>query len=126
MKTTENIDYFKYRSLVFYVFIANVTLAIFGVAFFRDIYFIYSMVLVAYVIFKYFQMAFVLLYVNYKFAKSMDSFRKRQLEKYISAKQITQVFVIPSYCEEDETLRNTLLKIANHSRALDYCVFLAM
>lgn len=98
METTENTNYFKYRSLVFYVFVGNIMLTILGAAFFQDIYFIYSIVLVAYVIIKYFQMVFVMLYANYKFSKSMDSFRKRQLEKYSSSKQITQVFVVPSYC----------------------------
>ena len=123
---SQSTDYFKYKSIVFIVFVATIAFALLGVTFFRDAYFFLTIFILSYIILKYMQMIFVLLYANYKFSKSMDSFRKRQLEKYSSSKQITQVFVVPSYCEEDETLRNTLRNFASHSRARDYCVFLAM
>lgn len=82
----EDMNQFKYRAIIFYILSVSMIFNVLGLIFFRDALFIFAISALAYAILKYIQMVFILLYVNYRFSESMDSFRKRQTEKYESAK----------------------------------------
>lgn len=96
MKT--EINEFKYKGITFIIFILAIIVNVLGLMFFRDIHFIITASLLTYTILKYTQMAFILLYANFRYSESMESFRKRQIEKYESTKEITHVFILPNYC----------------------------
>lgn len=59
-------NYFKFKSLVFYGLVIGIIGAVFGIAFFRDAYYIYSVICLCYSAFKFLQMAVIQGYVNLK------------------------------------------------------------
>lgn len=94
----EGINQFKFKAIIFYILSLAILSDVLGVLFFRDALYIFTILSLGYALLKYTQMAFIMVYVNYRFSESMESFRKRQIEKYESAKEITHVFIIPNYC----------------------------
>lgn len=59
-------DYFKFKSLVFYGLILGIVAAILGITFFRDAYYIYSVICLIYSAIKFLQMVIIQGYVNFK------------------------------------------------------------
>jgi hypothetical protein len=56
----------------------------------------------------------------------MHSFKKRQLSAHKFLKEINNVYIIPNFNENEELLKESILNLASHERAKDYCLFLAM
>ncbi len=71
----EKLDYFKYKSIIFYLFILGLLWAIIGVTYFRNAYYIFACVAITYNILKYTQMSIILAYISYRFHKNLTNFR---------------------------------------------------
>lgn len=78
MNNNGSTNEFKYKAVIFYAFLFGVMGAVLGVEFFRDIYFIFAVLSLAYCLVKYVQMVFIMGYVNFRFSEAMRSYRKRR------------------------------------------------
>ena len=72
------------------------------------------------------QMTFIMGLANFKYQAATKTFKKHLAEGYSCAKKVTHVVIIPNYNDELELLRETLNILATHSRAMNYCIMLAM
>lgn len=117
---------FKYRAATFYIFLACFIAAIAGVAYFRNFYYYFTVVILSYNLVKFLFMCFIMIVALMKYNSSIDSYKNRKNGNIVCSKKVNHVVIIPNYNESLKVLRNTLTFLADQSRAINYCILLAM
>ena len=117
-------EYFQYKGMMFFLFLAVTLIGILGSYSFPDLqFYIYAFIL-TYYLFKTTTMG-VGMVINYR--KGKNILAQRNISNNSSVDQLaTHVFIIPSFKENIEILRGTLDFLSKHPLASTYFIFLAM
>ena len=117
-------EYLNYNEFVLIMFISGVVITVFTIACLPEMYFLFSTFVLVFYLFKIVSMTSGVI-INY--------FRFRRISNEIGAFDAeganslsTHVFVIPSYKESIEVLRETVGLLVQHPYCHTYCVFMAM
>ena len=117
-------SYFKYKETVLVMFLSGLAMTVFGIPYFPEVYFAFSTSILVFYLFKIVSMTsgVVVNYFKYrKVASEIGTFDARAANSLSS-----HVFVLPSFKEDIQVIKETLSFLCKHPYADTYYVFLAM